>query len=166
MGMLFNSEATLEMIATVNDEFSKAKKKNKWKQHYGDFTGAMSLGGIANKHGVQPNKGGAKSRLRWQFWLDKVLHATPSDDLPYPNGANGPYPHPPKSPTSNVGEQLKKLLASGIGDDSCAEIVMVIQPDTKVYLTQAQRIPLIDPAGQYALVITLCTSEIPPNAEA
>lgn len=165
MGMLFNSDATVEMVATVNDEFSKAKKKTKWKPHYGDFAGPMKLFAIANKHGVLPKKGGVKARARWEYWLDYVLHATPSDDLAYPTGLEKPYLYPPTLPTSNVGDQLKKLLASGIADDYCAEIVMVIQPDSKVYLTQAQRIPLLDPAGEYALVLTVSTFEIPPNAE-
>lgn len=166
MGMLFNTDATVEMVATINDEFSKAKKKAVWKPRRQDFDPPKKLHEIARKHRVHPSKGGPGARARWYYWLDKILDSTLSDQLAYPTGAQSPYPYPPVNANSFVGVELQKLLAIAIEDDLCEEIVVVVQPDTKVYVSQAQRLPLIDPPGQYALVITLNTVEIPPNVAA
>ena len=51
------------------------------------------------------------------------------------------YP-PSGSGTSNVGHELKKLIIQALMDMNCQEIIMVVQPDYSVRVSQAETIPV------------------------
>ena len=157
MGMLFNTDATREMLARINAEFSAANKYI-WKGRHTDFAGGLKLHGIAKKWGVVPTTGGAGAKTNWEKWLDGVLHMTPCDpNLTYAVPGVTTY-YPPVNPTSDVGAELRRLLRKAIRDDFCTEIIMVIQPDTKVCILQSEAIP--SGGGYYSLAITLCTMDV------
>lgn len=159
MGMLFNTPATRQMTDMVNDEFSGGKLTS-WRARLGDFSG-NNLHGVAKKWGVQPT--GNKPKARWKYWLDTVLDGTPCPSLsPYPVLGIIQYP-PSGSGTSNVGHELKRLIIQALVDTNCQEIIMVVQPDYSVRVSQAETLPVAGMPGAYSLALTVCTIEVPAS---
>ncbi len=156
MGMLFNTAATREMLNRVNEAFSE-ENFDDWRNS-NEFDGLKELQDIAFENGIVP--AGARKRARWKHWLKKILHQEPAprnlayvvDTAPTTFACGG---------RSNVGRELTRLFQQAIADANCAEIAMVIQPDTRVCITQAQTIPLATKPGRYTLAITLSTYEVP-----
>ena len=162
MGMLFNTPATREMTDKVNDQFS-ANKLASWRARLGDF-GSMKLHGVAKKWGVVP--GGSGPKARWKYWPKTSSMATPFPSLTsYPVMGVIQYP-PSGSGTSNVGHELKKLIIQALMDMNCQEIIMVVQPDYSVRVSQAETIPVSGMSGAYSLAITVCTIEVPASVKA
>jgi hypothetical protein len=161
--MLFNTPATREMTDKVNFEFSGGKLTS-WRARLGDF-GSMNLHGVAHKWGVVPG-GGNGPKARWKYWLDNILGGTACSPLtPYPVMGIIQYP-PSGSGTSNVGHELKRLIIQALGDMNCKEIIMVVQPDYSVRVSQAETIPVAGMSGAYSLALTVCTIEIPSSVAA
>jgi hypothetical protein len=157
MGMLFNTAATREMVYKINTEFSSANLST-WRSRLGDFGGGLNLHEIAQKWGVLPT--GTGPRARWKHWLVKILHMTACPALmPYP--VTGVIQYPAGSGDSNVGRELRRLIVQALLDQNCLEIVMVVQPDYSVRISQAETLPADGMPGKYSLAITLCTIEIP-----
>jgi hypothetical protein len=161
--MLFNTPATREMTEKVNDQFSGGKLTS-WRARLGDF-GSMNLHGVAAKWGVVPG-GGNGPKARWKYWLDTTLGATACAPLsPYPVIGIIQYP-PSGNGTSNVGHELKRLIIQALVDTNCQEIIMVVQPDYSVRVSQAETIPVTGMSGAYSLAITICTVEVPATIAA
>lgn len=156
--MLFNTAATREMLNKVNEEFS-TDNFEEWRSNKTEFNGVKDLHDIAMNNGIAPT--GHRQRKRWKHWLKEILHKSAAPpNLTY--RVSPPTTTFGCAGTSFVGRELVRLFKQALDDNNCAEIVMVIQPDTKVCITQAQVLPIATIPGKYSLAITLSTIEVPP----
>lgn len=165
MGLLFNTEETMKMVARINKHFAaktEGGRLNKWRKpgkkklFKKGGTDRKSLNNIAvdEKVSVDPadDDDDSTKNAKWLEWLDG-LASTPCTTF-----ATFKPAAPASATVSDVGTELSHMIFQGLDDDpNCKEIVVSVVPSSSISLDLWQQIP--NASGGYSLLLTVHTVE-------
>lgn len=144
MGLLFNSTATVEMLAKVNKSFNsngikRWRRKNRIR-YFDDASGdPQKLDEVVDSENIFPDSGqDAPEGKKWTAWL-QYLH----------DGSQG-----------GAGDKIRGFILEGLKDPKCAEIAFVVLPSTNAVITATMsKFPTLS-ANPYLMLVTINTPTV------
>lgn len=166
MGMYFNTEQTVKMVARLNRHFGptagggliqKKRNKKRFFKKNGPDRQALKASATMLRVSVESDDDpDGTHQTNWEDWLEN-LKTEPSqslDAVPIPPTVLGPKTGPLDS---FVDIEVANLIFQGLNDTACEEIVFVVLPGPDVAVDQPQTFGTED---AYSLVITVRTVDI------
>jgi hypothetical protein len=166
MGMYFNTEQTVKMVARLNRHFGptaggglihKKRNKKKFFKKGGPDRQALKASATMLRVSVESDDDpDGTHQANWESWLE-FLKTAPSetlDGVPIPPVVLGPKTGPLNS---FVDIEVANLIFQGLNDTACEEIVFVVLPGPAVAVDQPQTFGTVD---AYSLIVTVRTVEI------
>lgn len=149
MGMLFNSPATVEMLAKVNHSFgpgniSRWRKPKRLAYFAPTGSGQQKLHDIVDSESIYPDSGSDGSEgTSWTNWLTHLSTITQSGGL------------------ANVGDDVRSYIYNSLSTNKCKEIIFVVVPsDSDDVTTSAVTFPSQPGNGPFATIITIRTATV------
>ena len=178
MGMLFNTEDTVKMVALVNRHFAAGAHGgaiDAWRDQKNEvkkFT--KSIWALADDNDLVPEKDLAhKARGRWRKWLNQLGQepaAVNQDPPPFDNPGTRPAGTLPADAATytTVEKELRRQIFNALNDANCTEIAYTAIPGTvasmggRISISKGQTVALSGTAYIYLInVATVRIDDIP-----
>ncbi len=174
MGLLFNTEQTIKMVALMNRHFGHKDHGGAieaWKDRVEDIdprNQRKELIKIAKEYEIHPDPSEDKLgriKARWHKWLKHLekrnLTAVVADPAAPPGGwpATHVAPYSPlPNPAPSVGKELCRQLFNVLVDPNCVEVAFVTLPSSNVSIDVGQIVPIQD--NTYTYIVTIRTKRV------
>jgi hypothetical protein len=172
MGMLFNTEQTVKMVALVNRHFAAKQRgggMEDWRSNAADLnpnTSTATLWAAAFKYNVLPSKSedfGGGATARWKKWLNNQLSAVTTNSVQDPSKPSGGNWAVSFNSTYTVENEIRRQIFNALNDSACVEICFTVVPSTSISVGNGVCIPITrEPPvpGAYIYSLTVYTKRI------